>query len=203
MAAEDATALLALLDERRANLVAGRTRLINQLHALLRDLIPGGAPTNLSVAAASRVLAGVRPVRPLEIARKALARVIVRELRDTDGRIKAITAQITEAVTATGTSLAGIDGVGAVLAGRLLARTSNPGRFPSRAAFACYAGVAPVEVASAGHGRHRLPRGGDRQLNLTLHLVAVTQVRMRHSAGRAYYDKKIAEARSTTRLCAA
>jgi transposase len=45
---EDTSALLGLLDERRANLVSGRTRLVNQLHALLRDLIPGGAPTNLS-----------------------------------------------------------------------------------------------------------------------------------------------------------
>ena len=40
--------------------------------------------------------------------------------------------------------------------------------------------------------RHRLSRGGDRQLNAALHLAAVTQVRMRASAGRAYYDRKIA-----------
>jgi transposase len=99
-------------------------------------------------------------------------------------------------VAETGTSLTGIDGVGPVLAGRFLARTRNPGRFPSRAAFACYADAATVEVASAGHGRHRLPRDGDRQLNLALHLVAVTQARMRNSAGRAYYDKKIGEGKT-------
>ena len=194
--AEGATAVLGLLDERRANLVAGRTRLVNQLHALLRDLLPGGAATNLSATAASKVLRGVRPAGPLETARKALARDLVAELRETDRRIKAVTAQIDAAVTATGTTLTDLDGVGPVLAGRFLARTRDPARFPTRAAFACYAGVAPVEVASAGHGRHRLPRGGDRQLNLALHLVAVTQVRMRASAGRAYYDKKIGEGKS-------
>jgi transposase len=45
---EDLATVLALLDERRANLAAQRTRLVNQLHALLRDLIPGGADTDLT-----------------------------------------------------------------------------------------------------------------------------------------------------------
>ena len=45
---EDLTTVLALLDERRANLAAHRTRLVNQLHALLRDLVPGGADTDLT-----------------------------------------------------------------------------------------------------------------------------------------------------------
>ena len=85
-----------------------------------------------------------------------------------------------------------MDGVGPVIAGRLLGRVRHASRFCSSAAFASYCGVAPVEVASAGRARHRLPRGGDRQLNLALHIVALTQVRMRASAGRAYYDTKIA-----------
>jgi hypothetical protein len=56
--------------------------------------------------------------------------------------------------------------------------------------------VAPVEVASAERRRHRLPRGGHRQLNLALHLIAVTQVRMRAWTGRAFYDKKIVEGKT-------
>jgi hypothetical protein len=51
-------------------------------------------------------------------------------------------------------------------------------------------------VASADRARHRLPRGGDRQLNLALHIVALTQVRMRQSTGRAYYDRKISEGKT-------
>ena len=51
---EDLTTVLALLDERRANLAAQRTRLVNQLHALLRDLVPGGADTDLTAAGAAR-----------------------------------------------------------------------------------------------------------------------------------------------------
>jgi transposase len=42
--AEDLTTVLALLDERRSNLMTQRTRLVNQLHALFRELLPGGAP---------------------------------------------------------------------------------------------------------------------------------------------------------------
>jgi transposase len=48
VAAGDLTMVLALLDERRDNVITQRTRLINQLHALLRDLLPSGAPTNLT-----------------------------------------------------------------------------------------------------------------------------------------------------------
>ncbi len=45
---EDHTTALALLDERRVNLAQARVRTVNQLHAVLRDLLPGGAPTQLS-----------------------------------------------------------------------------------------------------------------------------------------------------------
>jgi transposase len=189
---EDASTVLALLDERRGNVSTHRTRLVNQLHALLRDLLPGGARTDLTAAAATQLLARIRPAGPAEIARKQLARDLVAEIRDTDQRLKTLTKQIASAVGQTGSRLTEVDGVGPVIAGRLLGRVRRASRFPSAAAFANYAGVAPVEVASADHARHRLPRGGDRQLNLALHIVALTQVRMRGSTGRAYYDAKIA-----------
>lgn len=189
---EDITTVLALLDERRSNVITQRTRLVNQLHALLRDLLPGGAPTDLTAAAATRLLARVRPAGPVEATRKQVARELVTEIRDADQRLKQLTGQLAAAVAEHGSRLLEVDGVGPVLAGRLLARTRRASRFPTAAAFANYAGVAPIEVASADHARHRLPRGGDRQLNLALHIVALTQVRMRGSLGRDYYDTKIA-----------
>jgi transposase len=190
--AEDASTVLVLLDERRDNVITHRTRLVNQLHTLLRDLLPGGADTNLTAAAAGRLLTGVRPVGPGDAACKQLARDLIAEIRDTDQRLTMLTKQIRDVVTETGSRLTTVDGVGPVVAGRLLGRTRRASRFPTAAAFANYAGVAPVEVASADRARHRLPRNGDRQLNLALHIVALTQVRMRSSAGRAYYDTKIA-----------
>ena len=190
--AEDLTTVLVLLDERRGNLTTQRTRLINQLHALLRDLIPGGAPTRLSATAASRLLTGVRPAGPVETARKQLARDLIAEIRAADQRLKHLTAEIEQTVAATGSRLSEVDGIGPVITAQLLGRTRGASRFPTAAAFASYAGVAPVEVASADHARHRLPRGGDRQLNHAFHMIALTQIRMPSSAGRAYYDTKIA-----------
>jgi transposase len=190
--AEDITTVLALLDERRTNVTGQRTRLINQLHAVFRDLVPGGAPRQLTATTASGLLAGIRPAGPVEAARKQLARDLVVEIRQADQRLKVLTAQIAEIVAATGSHLIEIDGVGPVVSGRLLARTRRISRFRTAAAFASYAGVAPVEVSSAERVRHRLPLGGDRQLNHALHIAAVNQIRMPGSAGRAYYDAKIA-----------
>jgi transposase len=189
---EDITTVLALLDERRTNVTTQRTRLVNQLHAVFRDLLPGGAPTHLTATIASRLLAGIRPAGAVEAARKQLARDLVLEIRQADQRLKVLTAQIAETVAATGSHVIQVDGVGPVVAGRLLARTRHASRFPTAAAFANHAGVAPVEVSSAERVRHRLPRGGDRQLNLALHIVALTQIRMPGSSGRAYYDTQIA-----------
>ena len=190
--AEDITTVLALLDERRTNLTTQRTRLVNQLHAVFRDLVPGGAPRGLTATIASRLLAGIRPAGQVEAARKQLGRDLVLEIRQADQRLKVLTAQIAETVAATGSQLIEVDGVGPVVAGRLLARTRGMSRFATAAAFASYAGVAPVEVSSAERVRHRMPLGGDRQLNHALHIVAVSQIRTRGSAGRAYYDAKIA-----------
>jgi transposase len=190
--AEDLTAVLALLDERRGNVTTQRTRLVNQLHAVMRDLVPGGAPTDLGATTASRLLTAVRPVGPVEAARKQLARELVAELRDADQRLKGLTAQLAATVAEHGSSLSALDGVGPVVAARLLGRTRRASRFPTASAFANYAGVAPIEVASGDRARHRLPRGGDRQLNYALHIIALTQVRMPASRGRAYYEAKIA-----------
>jgi len=194
--AEDLTTVLALLDERRNNLVGHRTRLINQLHALLRDLIPGGAPKKLTATRAAEILAGVRPVGLMETTRKLLAREHIDEIRAIDTRITKLTTRIAQTVTQHGTQLTSINGVGPVVAGRLIGRTGPASRFPTASAFASYAGVAPIEIASADRARHRLSRGGNRQLNHALHLVAITQIRMIDSPGHAYYTRKTSEGKT-------
>jgi hypothetical protein len=123
--AEDAATVLVLLDERRDNVITQRTRLVNQLHALLRDLIPGGAPTDLTAASASRLLAGVRPAGPVETARKQLARDLVTEIRAADQRLKTLTAEIAATVAALGSRLTEVNGIGPVVAARLAA--ADPG----------------------------------------------------------------------------
>ena len=193
---EDTTVVFALLEERRANLAAQRVRSVNQLHALLRDLIPGGAPTALKANTAGRLLRKVRPKTPPEATRKTLAWDLVREIRSIDTRLEAITARMSEALRDYDSSLPAVDGIGPVLAVRLIGRCGRASRFPNGDAFASYAGVAPVEASSGERTVHRLSRSGDRKLNSALHLVAVTQVRMCNSAGRRYYERKIAEGKT-------
>ena len=193
---EDTTVVFALLEERRANLAAQRVRSVNQLHALLRDLIPGGAPTALKANTAGMLLRKVRPKTPPEATRKTLAWDLVHEIRSIDTRLEATTAQMSEALRDYNSRLLDVDGIGPVLAVRLIGRCGRASRFPNADAFASYAGAAPVEASSGERTVHRLSRSGDRKLNSALHLVAVTQVRMRNSAGRRYYERKISEGKT-------
>jgi transposase len=190
--ADDDTTVFALLEERRANLAAQRVRAVNQLHALMRDLIPGGAKTALTAKAAATALRGVRPATPTEHTRKDLARALVRDIRIVDQRLGEITERMTVALHQHQSRLLEVDGIGPVLGVRLIGRTGRASRFRSSDAFASYAGVAPIEVSSGERITHRLSRSGDRQLNSALHLVAVTQVRMRESVGRRFFDRKVA-----------
>lgn len=190
---EDPTDALALLDERRMNLSQNRTRTVNQLHALLRELLAGGAPTDLTAAKAAAVLRGFRPVGTPERVRVQLCRDLIADVRRFDQQLAANQKQSAQVLDEHGTSLREVDGVGPVLAARLLGRTGRASRFPTAAAYATYNGTAPVEIASADHQRHRLSRYGDRQLNSAIYTVAMVQVRMTGSAGHTYYQRKITE----------
>jgi transposase len=86
-------------------------------------------------------------------------------------------------------------GVGPVLAAKLLGHAGDITRFPDRDHFASYSGTAPVEASSGDVRRHRLNRGGNRQLNTALHLIAVCQIRD-PSPGQAYYRRKLDQAKT-------
>lgn len=197
MRAEDHTDALALLDERRHTLSRHRTRLLNQLHALLRELIPGGVKRSLSAAAAERALHTVTPVTAVDRVRVQLAEDLIADVRRYDRQLADNTARMKQVLDEHATSLPRLVGVGPVLAARVLAGTRDPRRFPTAAAFANYTGTAPVQVASGDYNRHRLSRYGNRDLNSALHSIAVIQIRTRTSAGRRYYDRKRAEGKTS------
>jgi transposase len=195
--ADDSKDALSILDERRMNLAQSRVRAVNQLHSLLRDLLPGGAPTSLNANDASGLLRSVRPQGRAEEVRKSLAKDLVVEIRRLDNQLKENQSELSACLEDAQTSLQNVDGVGPVLAGRLIARAGRASRFPTAAAFANYAGVAPVEVASADKRRHRLSRFGDRQLNSAFHTIAMVQIRMKGSQGHTYYVRKMAEGKTS------
>jgi transposase len=186
---------LALLDERRVNLSHSRTRTVNQLHALLRELMAGGAPTSLTPVSATGALRGFRPRTDPDRIRVELAKELIADVRRFDEQLAANAKTMAVLLDEHGTRLREVAGVGPVLAARLLGRTGSPKRFASAAAYANYTGTAPVH-ASADSSQHRLSRYGDRQLNSAIYTIAMIQIRMPASAGRAYYDKKIAQGKS-------
>src|SRR3954447_5108854 len=193
--AEDDSLVLRLLSERRDDLAAERTRTANRLHALLRDLIPGGAKRNLTADQAAGLLRGVHPVTAVDTQRKQLSRELVADLRRLDAALGRNSEDIAAAVIASGTSMTQIHGVGPVLAAKIIGHSGAIMRFPSRHHYASYCGTAPIEASSGEQRRHRLSRAGNRQLNRALHLVAVCQIRTK-GAGREFYQRKLAEAKT-------
>jgi len=86
-------------------------------------------------------------------------------------------------------------GVGAIVAAQLLVAWSHHGRLRSEAAFARLAGVAPIPASSGQTSRHRLSRGGDRQLNRALHTVVLHR-RLHDPTTQAYIEQRVAEGKS-------
>jgi transposase len=193
--AEDQTTILRLLAERRDDLAGERTRILNRLHGLLRDLLPGGAPSDLTAAKAAALLRWVRPTTATAACRRQLARDLLGDLRRVDARLADNKAQARDALAATGSTLTQIHGLGVVLAAKILGHVGDIGRFPSQDHFASYTATAPLDASSGNHQRHRLNTGGNRQLNAALHLIAVCQARD-PGPGRRYYLRKLSEGKT-------
>jgi len=193
---EAASEVMRLLSERREDLVVERTRALNRLHALLRDLLPGGVTGKLSADRAARILRGIRPRGGASARlRRRLASEVLRDVRTLNRKIADLNGRIEAEVDASGTTLTEIFGVGPILAARIIGTVGDVGRFPSRGHFASYSGTAPVEASSGDVVRHRLSLAGNRHLNYALHMVAVCQARSEVRGG-AYYRKKLAEGKS-------
>jgi len=193
---EAASEVLRLLSERREELVAERTRALNRLHALLRDLLPGGVVGKLSADRAARILRGIRSRGGASARlRQRLASEVLRDVRTLDRKIADLNARIEAEIEASGTTLTDIFGVGPILAARIIGTVADVGRFPTKAHFASYSGTAPLEASSGEAMRHRLSLAGNRHINYALHMVAVCQARS-DARGGVYYRKQMAEGKS-------
>ena len=113
-----------------------------------------------------------------------------------NAELAGLRAQIAELVEQSGTTLTGIYGVGVFVAARILAEVVDVGRYPTRHTFAAANGSAPIPASSGRTVRHRLNRGGNRQLNRALYTIAITEIRA-DTEGRAYYERKRAEGKTS------
>ena len=193
---DDHAAVLRVWSKRHRDLGRTRTQVACRLHAVLCELVPGGVSKQITAGQASQILASITPSGAVQAARQELAAEFTEDLRGIDTRIRDTRKKLAIAVRAAGTSLTGLFGVGPVIAAAVIGDVRTVSRFPGRDHFAAYNGTAPIEVSSGGRKVCRLSRRGNRRLNHAIHMAAVTQIRYRHSPGRAYYDKKLAEGKT-------
>ncbi|MEU2801649.1 transposase, partial [Streptomyces sp. NPDC007117] len=167
----------------RASAIKARTQAINQLIGLrvtapepLRASLTGINRTTL-VNRCLRLRPGADLTCPTEAARYAL-RQLARRIRMLTEEIDEVTERLTMLTTSAGPELVALFGVGTETAGQLLVTAGdNPERLRTESAFAALCGAAPVPASSGRTDRHRLSRGGDRQANRALHMIAVVRMR--------------------------
>lgn len=179
-----------LLAERRSAFQA-RRQAANQLQAAIITLDPAlrGRFAALPPKRLARSLAALR--RPeLAALRRLVSRILLleQELAEIDQELATLTSALCP-------RLLDEPGVGPVCAAQVLVSAADPHRLRSEASFAALAGVSPIEASSGTIRRHRLNRGGDRQLNWVLHMSALNRIRY-HPETRRYYDHHLARGKT-------
>lgn len=192
-----------LLLDHREDLVKACTqdqqRLRWHVHDLWPELkIPPGAldrtvwleriSRKLSRTAASAAAAG-------QNARVRIARDLVRAVKGHVRRTRELEREIQTLVEAKAPALLELVGCGPLTAAKVIAETAGVQRFSSDSKLARLAGAAPIQASSGVKHRHRLDRGGNRQLNCALHRIAVVQGR-NHQPAQAFLAKKEAEGKT-------
>jgi transposase len=180
-----------LLVDHREDLVGERTRMQNRLRWHLHELdpeldIPARGLDRLNVL--DRLTAWAAAQQPSVVGR--LVGELLADIRALTMRIAALEREITGRVQRVAPALLALLGVGGLTAGKIVGETANVTRFRSEACFAMHAGAAPIPASSGRTNRHRLARGGNRQLNAALHRIAVTQIRIPGSLGHTYYQRR-------------
>ena len=188
---------LKVLTVAREQMNADRLRSINALTALLRTHDLGmDARKALTLTQIRSVGAWRRREEPLSLSvARADAIRHARRVIDLDGDLKSNREQITKLVTDHAPVLLEMVGVGAVTAAVVMTVWSHPGRIRSQAALAQIAGTCPIPASSGNTTRHRLNRGGDRQLNRAINTIVLTRMRM-DPATRKYVERRTAEGRT-------
>ena len=188
-----------LLLDHRNDLVAERTRTVNRLRWHLLMLCPE-LEQSLKRGALnkSRELDRVeRRLRKLPAgARVRIAREQVAQLRSLSRQIDQLQAELAELVKAHRPRLLAERGCGPLVAAILIGHTAGVKQFRKPSSFGLQTGTAPIPCSSGQRTQHRLNRGGDRQLNHALHIIAIT--RSQHDpATKQYLARKQAEGKTS------
>nr|MDA3936295.1 transposase [Actinomycetota bacterium] len=132
---------------------------------------------------------------PPESTRRRIALDQVSMCRESTGKTRVLERELRSHMRTLAPELLELPGCSAICAAQLIGQTAGASRFSGEAAFAMHVGTAPLPVSSGKSERHRLNRTGNRCLNSTIHMIAVTQARM-HPPAIAFMEKKKAEGMS-------
>ena len=187
-----------VLTDYRDQLVNERVRYINRLRwhlvqiapHLEAQIRPAGLEGPRIRARLARQLGQLPRSPQLRVAKAILKRIceICREEQ-------ALLAELETLVEANCSQLLAERGCGPVTAAIIIGHTAGAKRFPTDACFARHAGTAPIPASSGNTTRHRLHRGGDRQLNRAIHIIALSRART-DPATRVYLDRRHAEGKT-------
>jgi transposase len=186
---------LLLLERRSAE--RARTAALNQLRSLLVTAPPGlrARLERLSASALPGTCASLRADSGGErVLRSVLQRLGARVLRLGE-ELAEVEQQLQTLVEELAPELLAECGVGSFCAAQLLVASGDPARMRTDASFAALAGTSPVDASSGRQQRHRLNRGGDRQLNRALHMIALSRIRY-HRATASYYGRLLASGKT-------
>jgi transposase len=178
--------LRVLLLERRGATRA-RTAALNQLDAVIVT-VPDDLRRRLAQVPKKQLVRAVARLRPRPDGATDPLRRIARRIQLLSDEIVEIDAELDRLVSETAPDLLAETGVGPVCAAQLLVSSGDPRRMASEASFAALGGTNPMDASSGKQQRHRLNRGGDRQLNWALHVIALQRVR-HHEKTAAYYRR--------------
>jgi transposase len=185
-----------LLVDHRERLIRARAALNNDLRWHLHDLWPNlELPLGALLAAKWKEPLARRLARAEQTARVRVARDELRRMAELTRAIKALEDEIEGLVAQTAPQLLDEPGCGPMTAAKLVGEIAGAQRFATDAKLARAAGVAPIPVSSGRTDRHRLDRGGNRQINAAIHRMAITRARC-HAETRDYVDKKLAEGKT-------
>jgi transposase len=185
-----------LLVDHREDLVGQRTRSQQRLRWHLHQLDPTFEVPLRRLDRASQLERVSRWLarRDQEL-QVRIARELVTAIRQLNRSIGELDRELEQRTIELAPGLLELPGCAAVTAAKLLAEIGPIDRFRSDAQLARHSGVAPLEASSGRTQRHRLDRGGNRQLNAALYRIAITQSRY-HPPARDYLERKRAEGKS-------
>lgn len=170
----------------RDRLIGARTRLINELRWQLHDLWPEWEiPKRVLVGVGWQQKVASRLKRAEQTARVRVARDEIRRIQDLTRMINQLHRELEPLVRQAAPQLLAERYLGVLIAAKLIGEIAGIDRFQTDAKLARIAGCAPIPVSSGRSDRYRLDRGGNRQLNHAIHMLAV--IKIRHDPQTALY----------------